>query len=153
MTKFNALIAGLAGAVVLLAAAHPARAETAAAAPTGVLTVTLQGMDEHKGAVRIALFASEAGYDGQGAPVRAVEVPVDAATESVSFSGLAPGRYAFKMFHDINGNGEMDANFMGIPVEPFAFSNNAPARFGPAKWDAASFDLVAGANAQTITIR
>ena len=36
---------------------------------------------------------------------------------------LAPGEYAFCVYHDINSNGELDTNLVGIPKEPFGFSN------------------------------
>ena len=36
---------------------------------------------------------------------------------------LAPGEYAFCVYHDINGNGQLDTNLVGIPKEPFGFSN------------------------------
>ena len=47
----------------------------------------------------------------------------------------------------------MGANPFGMPIEPFAFSNNAPAQFGPAKWDAAKFDVAAPAATQTISLQ
>ena len=40
----------------------------------------------------------------------------------------------------------------GMPVEPFAFSNNAVGNMGPAKWEAAAFEI-AGPTVQTITFR
>jgi uncharacterized protein (DUF2141 family) len=43
--------------------------------------------------------------------------------------------------HDRNGNGELDTNFVGIPKEPWAFSNNASGVLGPAKWQQAKFEL------------
>ncbi|MBR6216197.1 MAG: DUF2141 domain-containing protein [Spirochaetaceae bacterium] len=36
---------------------------------------------------------------------------------------LAPGEYAFCVYHDINNNGQLDTNLVGIPKEPFGFSN------------------------------
>ena len=36
---------------------------------------------------------------------------------------LAPGEYALCVYHDINSNGELDTNLVGIPKEPFGFSN------------------------------
>ena len=36
---------------------------------------------------------------------------------------LAPGEYAFCVYHDTNSNGGLDTNLVGIPKEPFGFSN------------------------------
>lgn len=46
------------------------------------------------------------------------------------------------MIHDENSNGKLDTNFMRIPVEPYAFTNNAHANFGPPKYDKVKFDFV-----------
>lgn len=37
---------------------------------------------------------------------------------------LPPGEYAIAIYQDINGNKKIDKNWVGIPTEPFAFSNN-----------------------------
>ena len=68
------------------------------------------------------------------------------------FRDLPAGDYAVKAFHDIDGDGEMDVNPFGMPVEPYAFSNNAVGNMGPAGWDQARF-AVSGDVAQTIRIR
>ncbi len=52
----------------------------------------------------------------------------------------------------MNGNGKMDTNPFGMPVEPYAFSNNAVGNMGPAKWDRARFE-VSGQTLQTLNLR
>ena len=74
-------------------------------------------------------------------------------TADASFPGLAPGRYAIKAFHDVDGDGKMATNPFGMPTEPYAFSNDAVGNAGPAKWAAASFDVDAKALTHTITIK
>ena len=54
--------------------------------------------------------------------------------------------------HWFDGDGEMNTNPFGMPVEPYAFSNNAVGNMGPARWSAAHF-AVSGETAQTISIR
>lgn len=41
------------------------------------------------------------------------------------------GEYAISVYHDENGNGELDTNLFRIPKEPTGFSNNAEAFMGP----------------------
>src|SRR5690625_2249513 len=41
-----------------------------------------------------------------------------------TLKGLPPGDYALLIYHDENRNGELDQNFVGIPREPIALSNN-----------------------------
>jgi uncharacterized protein (DUF2141 family) len=61
-----------------------------------------------------------------------------------------PGRYAIRLFHDRDGNGQLGTNMMGIPNEPFGFSNDAPVQFGPPSFDAAAFEV--GSQGITITV-
>lgn len=103
------------------------------------------------GSVMVVLFSSQAGYDGNQ-PVAAMTVPAGRSPVTVTFDGLAPGSYGMKSFHDLNGDGEMNFNPFGMPIEPFAFSNNAVGNMGPASWERARFN-VNGAVVQTITLR
>jgi uncharacterized protein (DUF2141 family) len=129
-------------AAALFAAAVAAQAASA-------LTLNLD-CGSSEGRVMIQVFNSEDAYEGRGAPVRQL-----AATpgQPVRLEGLAPGRYAIKSFHDVNGNGKMDANPFGMPTEPFAFSNNARGSMGPAAWADAAFEIGADGAVQTLTLK
>ncbi len=120
-----ALIAALMGLVAL-----PASAET--------LTVQFSKLTP-KGTLMVALYKGEEAYKG-GKPVAAQQVAVSADTATATFD-VEPGQYGLKIFHDVNGNGKMDTNPFGMPVEPFAFSNNAKGRMGPAAWADAAFEV------------
>ncbi len=120
---------------------------------TSVATLTFNlDRGARTGRILIALFDSQAAYDGDGQPLR--QAMVDAASDPATavFEGLPSGTYAARMYHDVNGNGRLDTNPFGMPTEPYAFSNNAVGNMGPARWDRASF-AVDGDTAQTIRIR
>ena len=103
------------------------------------------------GTVNIVLYDSETAFEG-GQPVRMARLDVAKGETSIRFEGLPAGDYALKSFHDVNGNGRMDTNPFGMPIEPFAFSNNAVGNMGPAKWDRAHFS-VSGTASQTLILR
>lgn len=146
MTRLTTPLMMLAAAG-LVATAPMARAQEAAH-----LTVTFEGIKTPKGAVMFVLSAGEAAYDGKAPPAGQAMLPVTGASVSQTFQGLAPGRYGIKAFHDLDGDGKLGANPFGMPTEPFAFSNNAPASMGPPGWGAASFEVKPGANTHVITI-
>lgn len=123
-----------------------------AAEPAGELTVTFQNLKAKTGAIMLSLTASEDAYADKAPATAQAMIPAVGETVSTTFKGLAPGRYAIKAFHDVNGDGKMGANPFGMPTEPFAFSNNAHGNMGPAKWADAGFEVKAGANTQTIDI-
>jgi len=134
-------------AAIALLVAAPVLAEPGA---TSSLVLTFE-TGVPTGAVRVALYDSEAAYS-DGAPVRTVSVDAAGGQPVARFTDLPAGTYAAKAFHDVDGDGRMNTNPFGMPTEPYAFSNDARGNMGPARWDAAQF-AVSGATAQTISIR
>lgn len=125
-------------------------ANTAFAQDEAQLTLNVETAAQ-TGTVQVALYNSEQSYEG-GAPVRVVQLDVAKGEHQAVFEGLDAGAYGIKAFHDVNGNGKMDTNPFGMPVEPYAFSNNAVGNMGPAKWDRAHFD-VTGHTAHSMNLR
>ena len=112
------------------------------------LTVTIEGLAP-QGAVMMALYADEANWNG-GEAIEGRRVEVSGSTVSVEFASLPSGTYAIRYFHDVDGDGELDTNLMGIPSEPFGFSNNARGNFGPASWADSAFSVAPGGNAHAL---
>ena len=54
---------------------------------------------------------------------------------------LPPGDYALSVFQDIDDDTKLKSNFIGIPKEPAALSNNARPKFGPPKYKDAVFTI------------
>mgnify|MGYP001220152508 CR=1 FL=1 len=136
----------LAAAFALTAAAAPALADPAGSSLTLTFDTAAQS-----GKVMVALYDTQAAYDG-GQPVRVAQVDVAGGAHDAVFSDLPAGEYAAKTFHDVDGDGSMDKNPFGLPTEPYAFTNNAVGNMGPASWDRAKV-AVNGAVAQTIRLR
>jgi len=126
-------------------AAMPAQSQDAAID----LQITVAGIGQQTGNVLVALYASADAYS-DGEREDGLKLVANQSLVSGTIAGLAPGIYAIKLFHDVNGDGKLDKNWAGIPSEPYGFSNDAPARFGPAKWEDAKFELNATAAEQTI---
>ncbi len=134
-------------AALTVALISPACAHASTAEPTR-LTLTFETGAE-TGSVMVSLYDSEAAYAG-GTPLRRAQVDVASGVRNTIFADLPAGTYAVKAFHDVNGDGRMNVNPFGLPVEPVAFSNNAHPNMGPAGWDRAHFTL-RGDTSQTIT--
>jgi uncharacterized protein (DUF2141 family) len=54
---------------------------------------------------------------------------------------LKDGQYWVRVYQDLNGNGSLDKNYLGIPKEPYGFSNNVRPKFGPPDTEDLLFDL------------
>ncbi|HWT52553.1 MAG TPA: DUF2141 domain-containing protein, partial [Caulobacter sp.] len=53
----------------------------------------------------------------------------------------ATDAYAVFVFHDANGNKELDRGPGGMPIEGYGFSNDAPTKFGMPSFDAVRFGV------------
>ncbi len=137
--------------IIPILAAMAATALIAPLASASDLTINIEGIKDARGTIMLGLF-DQASYTGTGA-VDGANLVVVGDTVSVTFDGLEPGEYAVRLYHDVNDDGEMNTNPFGMPVEPYAFSNDARGRFGPAKWDAAKFTVSAEGGTHTITMQ
>ena len=110
------------------------------AAIAGEVRITFVGVEDAKGTVRAALFDSEEAYEARR---RTAAQVAPAAIESVEivFRNVSPGTYGIASFQDVNGNEELDRNFVGMPTEPYGHSNNARGRFGPPSFEEISFKV------------
>lgn len=92
--------------------------------------------------------------DGQQPQTFPAQVEVRGLEVVVRFPNQRAGQVcSMRAFRDENDNQKLDLGNFGIPKEPYAFSNNAQAQFGPPKPEATRFVLQPGQNSQTITIR
>lgn len=104
------------------------------------------------GTLHLALCPNEDAFRiVEGCRIREVVTKGDAA--SFSFPDLPAGTYAVKVFLDMNGNGVLDKNELGIPQEPVGFSNDAMGRMGPASFKEASFAFSGVDTAVAFTLR
>jgi uncharacterized protein (DUF2141 family) len=98
----------------------------------GKIEVTIKNVKEAKGTIRVALFNNETDFLNQALESKVVKASDEA---KVVFENLKPGDYAISVIHDVNENKELDKGFMGIPKEPYGFSNDARGKFGPPSYD------------------
>ncbi|MFV8819200.1 DUF2141 domain-containing protein [Haliea sp. E17] len=122
----------------------------AAAQDAATLRVTVEGLGPQSPNVYVSVYAGDDDWLGESPVARAEIVP--ASGELSAEISLPLGEYAFSAFLDVNRNGELDSNFIGIPKEPVAVSNNARPRFGPPSYEDARFELGAEGVLQTIQL-
>lgn len=103
-------------------------------AQTGELVVKIENIKRSKGSMKIAVYNKEELFLSDEV-VTLGSQKVEGDTLVFVFSELPYGAYAMSIFHDENDNGKLDSNFMGIPSEPYGFSNNARGTFGPPKFE------------------
>lgn len=105
------------------------------------LTISVANIESDQGQVMVAVLGNESAFRGEKPARLSVLLPPRKGQVSFSTDALPPGTYAVQVMHDENGNGELDDNLVGMPTEPWGFSNNAMGNFGPPGWQDVKFDL------------
>jgi uncharacterized protein (DUF2141 family) len=89
------------------------------------LEINIEGLIPEKGTIRIGLYQSAAAFRDEANPNHAKIVSVGKnTTQLIRFEGLSKGEWLVAAYQDVNGNKKIDKNFLGIPTEAYAFSND-----------------------------
>ena len=76
---------------------------------------------------------------------KSVAVAGNRTADAVTVELLLPtGEYALSIFQDVNDDGKLERNFIGMPKEPAGLSNNVRPRFAPPKYKDAKFAVTVG---------
>ena len=103
------------------------------------LLVIVSGLRSQEGNIHIAIYDDPDRFPNPDGMILKVEVAIVDGKARHKFTGLLPKRYAVAVYHDENDNDEFDQGFLGIPLEDYAFSNNAPVFLGPPSYVDAAF--------------
>lgn len=124
-------------------------------APAGELDLEIRGQGLAGQRIRVAVYSAteREQFPSGGKFYRATVKEAGGDRLDVLFPSLPPGKYAVSAYADANGNGRVDRNFLGLPVEQYGFSNNARGRFGPPAFAEAAFELGEGAVRQSIHLK
>ena len=107
----------------------------------GDLTIEVSGITPGRGQIYVAVYDRPETFPTAGQQRTGRTLEASAQSLVVQFKDLPPGEYAAVAFQDVNGNGKLDKNFLGIPKEPYGFSNGARGSAGPPKFSAAAVTL------------
>ncbi len=121
------------------------------AAQAESLTVVVTGIEEIKGEIRMALYNSAEAFNQGGAATRGGYQAVSGEVATITLGDLAAGEYAIRLYQDIDSDGQLTANMMGMPAEPYGFSGRSTRR-GPPLWDEAVFEVVEGSANETVVV-
>ena len=105
------------------------------------LTIEIQNIEVLEGNIRIGIFNTSDKFLKQGFTFKNHLIAATDTTVSIVINDLPEGEYAFLLYHDKNSDAKMNQNFLGIPKEPFAFSNNVKPKFAKPTFDECKFSL------------
>ena len=157
---------GLAALLALLlpaAGAHgqaaPPRAAAcdAPGAPAGPrLLVDVTGARRAAGNVTVTLYGPRReDFLARGGRLARQRVPFAAGATAAEacFALSAPGVYAVAVYHDENDDHDFNRNALGLPIEGYGFSNDAPATLGLPDFNQVRFTLPPGESRLLVRLR
>jgi uncharacterized protein (DUF2141 family) len=106
---------------------------------TNTLTVTVTNFKNNQGKVMVGIFNGPDNFTKK--PIFGKSSKINAKTAKVVFDNIPDGEYAVSVYHDENGNNELDTGMFGIPKERYGFSNDAKGIMGPPKYEDAKFQV------------
>jgi uncharacterized protein (DUF2141 family) len=114
---------------------------TFATAEVQEMTFCVTGLTAKTSSVYVAMFESQEGFPKS--ELSSKTTVVSATEDQVQFLLELPRNQpvAIAVFQDIDGNGKLSKNQIGIPTEPYGFSNNARGLLGPPSFSDAVFTI------------
>jgi uncharacterized protein (DUF2141 family) len=91
---------------------------------TFVLTVKITSIQNNKGVIELSVYNDANKFPQVGKTFKTVRLKPNGSELVHKFTNLPKGEYALCLYHDENSNKTCDRNFIGIPTEAYAFSNN-----------------------------
>ena len=137
---------------VLLAAVALAQPVAASATELVVRVTGVSGVTSPPGRIGCSLFAGPAGFPIDTSGARFVWVPADPKGVNCRFADVPAGDYAVAIVHDLNGNGRVDTNLVGLPTEQWGVSRNVRHGLRAPRFHDASIKLAGGAAPTVIDI-
>jgi uncharacterized protein (DUF2141 family) len=107
------------------------------------LEVLIKNIPSPRGRIAYALFDKKEGFPNRAESAqRSGYASLSGSSEiRLQLQDLPAGSYALAVYQDMNENQKLDKNFLGIPTESIAFSQNPTVAFGPPSFERCRFEL------------
>ena len=101
------------------------------------LRVAIENVTKAKGSVIVSVYQGPQSYGNgkNGSPDLVLVKAASLSPMTFEFHNVQSDTVLVSVLHDRNDNKKMDTNFVGMPKEPYGFSNNARGRFGPISYE------------------
>jgi len=110
---------------------------------TATLHLEVENIQEASGLIWVGVYDSPQAFLNKEQAICVKGYPVSQTGKMrIHIDNLPFGKYALALFHDINGNGLMDQNFLGIPTEPYAFSRKPRSKWRIPRFDEVKFNFL-----------
>lgn len=105
------------------------------------LTVKIDNIRKVAGIMELGLYDKAENFPKEEKQYLLIKRAVTGTIFTYTFKDLPPGEYALAVYQDVNSNGKINKNFLGIPTEPYGFSNNIKPRLSAPSFEKTKFRL------------
>lgn len=102
--------------------------------------VNLSAIKNTEGNIFVEIYSDASTFRNSAKALKVIKISPVVGNLSVIFSGLDAGTYAVLVYHDEDGNNQMNKRFGMIPTEGYGLSNN-PKVIGPPAFKDSAFKV------------
>jgi hypothetical protein len=118
-------------------AAKTVKKDTLAQVP---LSLNIENLASANAPVIVGLYGTKNEFPEPDKQLKEYRFTPKSKTLKAVISDQPFGRYAIAIYQDVNSDGKIDKNVLGIPTEGYAFSNNIKPKVKAPNFDECSFD-------------
>jgi len=105
------------------------------------LTVKVANIKKSQGTIEIGIYKDKKGFPDEGKQQKQYFFKLNGLTNLFKLENIPTGEYAVALYHDQNTDGKCNKNLIGIPKEPYGFSQNFKPRFSAPDFEDCKFYL------------
>lgn len=116
------------------------------------LTIVVSNLTSGDGPVEMSIYRTEDEFPVKDKHFKKYRFKPKNGKLSAKIKDLAYGEFALAIYQDVDGSGKINQNLIGIPKEPYAFSNNFKPKLKAPSYDNCKFEYSALSNSLHITL-
>ncbi len=116
------------------------------------LTVIIKNLASSTAPVIVGVYGTKNKFPDPHGQLKEYKFKPKGKNLSAKITDLKFGTYALAIYQDLNSSGKINKNLIGIPTEPYGFSNNYKPKVKAPGFDDCKFDYSAKTNSVTITM-
>lgn len=123
--------------------------------PTSLtIELRMENLEQASGAIWVAFYDQPDTFlKDEGIVNQVVQRVQTAPVQTITIADVRPGDYAIAVFHDLNDNQKLDKNALGVPTEPYAFSQDCRQKFRAPRFEEARLTLNKAQAKMAFTLR
>lgn len=105
------------------------------------LSILVTNIKVKKGSIVVGIYDNPKDYLKKGKAARLSNHIVSGKQLEIKLKSIPKGTYAISIFQDLNADNNLNTNAIGIPIEPYGFSNGFNRKWSQPTFDQCKFEL------------